>query len=100
MGDGVQSTARRTGMPSAVPANSDAEALRVVHVIAPSPMGGVERVVGLLAGAQYRRFRSSSVVALLDPSGPEPGLVTSLRHADIPTMENPLLWFLMQFHDE
>ena len=72
-------------MPTTVPANFDAETHRVVHVIAPSPMGGAERIVRLLAGAQYRRFRSSSVVALLDPSGPEPWLVTSLRHADVPT---------------
>ena len=86
MGDGVRRTARRTGMPTTVPANSDAETPRVVHVIAPSPMGGAERVVRLLAGAQYRRFRSSSVVALLDPSGPEPGLVESLREAGVPTV--------------
>jgi len=57
---------------------------RVVHAIAPATLGGAERVVYLLAAALWRRAQSCSVVALLDPTGPEPWLVQALRSNGIP----------------
>lgn len=58
----------------------------VLHVIAPDEMGGAERVVHDSAVGQQDRGMSVSVLALLDPSGPDPWLVTALRSQQVPVM--------------
>ena len=57
---------------------------RILHVIAPNAMGGAERVVHDSALGQRDRGRSVAVLALLDPSGPDPWLVTALRSKRVP----------------
>ncbi len=59
---------------------------RILHVIAPDAMGGAERVVHDSAVGQRARGMSVSVLALLDPSGPDPWLVTALRSQRVPIL--------------
>lgn len=65
--------------------HSDGAPQRILHVIAPNAMGGAERVVHDNAVGQRDRGRSVAVLALLDPSGPDPWLVTALRSQQVPT---------------
>ena len=58
--------------------------MRVVVAIAPSPMGGVERVVHQLARGLHRRQVLATVVTLLESGVEDPWLVESLRVAGIP----------------
>jgi glycosyltransferase involved in cell wall biosynthesis len=52
---------------------------KVLHVLAPAPYGGLERVVHLLAGGQRARGDDVHVAALLDEGAKEPPLVAELR---------------------
>ncbi|UCG85488.1 MAG: glycosyltransferase [Gemmatimonadota bacterium] len=61
------------------------EPQRILHAIAPNAMGGAERVVHDSAVGQQDRGQSVGVLALLDPDGPDPWLVTALRSRRIST---------------
>lgn len=54
---------------------------RVLHVIAPAPFGGLERVVETLTLAQASSGRPVGLVAILDPGAGEPPFLTGLRGA-------------------
>jgi len=73
--DGIMTTEVTAGQP-----------WKVLHVIAPDETGGAERVVHDSAVGQQDRGMSVSVLALLDPSGPEPWLVTALRSRQVPVL--------------
>lgn len=59
---------------------------RVVHVLAPAPYGGLERVVHSLAVGQQSRGDEVSVVALVDAGEPEVPLVAQLRADGVPVV--------------
>jgi glycosyltransferase involved in cell wall biosynthesis len=52
---------------------------RIVHVLAPAPYGGLERVVHALAVGQQSRGDDVSVIALVDAGAPEVSLLPELR---------------------
>ena len=54
---------------------------RVLHVLAPAPFGGLERVVERLALAQARSGRPVGLVPILDAGSSEPGFFHGLRGA-------------------
>ena len=58
----------------------------VLHVLAPAPWGGLERVVRALAAGAARRGRETHVAALLgrDDSAAAHPFVASLREAGVP----------------
>jgi glycosyltransferase involved in cell wall biosynthesis len=57
--------------------------MRVLHVLAPAPFGGLERVVHTLAVGQRDSVSQVRVLALLDAGAPEPATVAQLRDAGI-----------------
>ena len=57
--------------------------MRVLHVLAPAPYGGLERVVHALAVAQRDRGYDVRVLALLDAGDSQPAPVVELRRAAI-----------------
>ena len=62
----------------------------VVHVLAPGPVGGLERVVTALAGAQRRDGTDARVVAVTDAEAPEPASLDALREHGVPVLPVPL----------
>lgn len=60
--------------------------LRVVHLIAPAPIGGAESVVKTLASSRRRYSGHTEVTAIVSDSGPEMFL-QQLRASGIPTAE-------------
>ena len=58
---------------------SAAHALRVLHVVAPSPVGGLERVVCTLIPAQLAAGIDARVAAIVDPGVDAHPVVTELR---------------------
>ena len=58
----------------------------VVHVIAPAPIGGAERVVRDLAVGQAAAGLAPKVALLLDEGGPESWLMGELERSNVPTM--------------
>ncbi|HEU5217620.1 MAG TPA: glycosyltransferase [Gemmatimonadales bacterium] len=52
---------------------------RVLHLLAPAPFGGLERVVERLALAQAESGRPVGVAAILDAGAAEPAFLTRLR---------------------
>ncbi|MFL5540194.1 MAG: glycosyltransferase [Longimicrobiaceae bacterium] len=59
--------------------------MTVLHVLAPAPWGGLERVVRALAAGAARRGRETHVAALLGPDrSAEHPFVVSLRDAGVP----------------
>src|SRR5262249_62353858 len=53
--------------------------LRLLHIFAPAPVGGLESVVQMLALGQQERGAQVAVVAVLDGDTPEPPSVAALR---------------------
>ena len=64
--------------------------MRVVHVLAAGLVGGLERVVTALAGAQRRAGSDARVVAVTDAGTPEPEAVAALRNEGVPVLTVPL----------
>jgi glycosyltransferase involved in cell wall biosynthesis len=58
--------------------------LKVLHLVAPAPFGGLERVVHALSVGQKRKGYDIRVITLLETGATEPSIVGELRHADIP----------------
>ncbi len=59
--------------------------MRIVHLLAPAPFGGLERVVTLLAAGLHRRGHAVSVGALVEQGAvQEPGLVKALAQTGVP----------------
>ena len=58
-----------------------AERLRVLHLFAPAPFGGLERVVASLAAGQVAVGHSVHVGAVVDAGSPQPPVVRDLREA-------------------
>lgn len=56
----------------------------VLHVLAPAPVGGLERVVETLAHGQRGRGLDVGVVAVVEPDGDEHPFVGRLRAASVP----------------
>jgi len=55
----------------------------VLHVLAPAPVGGLERVVLALASGFRRRGHHVAVAAIVTPSQPEPPLLAALRESGV-----------------
>jgi glycosyltransferase involved in cell wall biosynthesis len=53
--------------------------LRIAHLLAPAPLGGLESVVRGLAAAQHGRGHIVTVAASLTPGTPEPRFLAELR---------------------
>jgi glycosyltransferase involved in cell wall biosynthesis len=60
--------------------------LKIWHLVAPAPFGGLERVVYALALGQQNAGAGVSVVALLDDHGEEPSIIDELRKANVPVI--------------
>lgn len=58
--------------------------LTVVHIVAPAPFGGLERVVRTLAAGQIEAGHRVHVLAVLSPDPAEHPFVASLRGAGVP----------------
>jgi glycosyltransferase involved in cell wall biosynthesis len=54
--------------------------MKIMHLLAPAPFGGLERVVRSLATAQQARGLDVRVVALVSAGRPEPTLIGALRN--------------------
>ena len=72
------STPAPTTRPIAAPSGRP---LRIVHILAPAPFGGLERVVESLAAGHARRGHDVSVVLVMSPGGAEHPLSAPLRAA-------------------
>ncbi len=57
----------------------------ILHVAAPAPVGGLERVVHALARGQAQRGHRVHVLAVLDPGAGEHPFVAALRADGVPT---------------
>ena len=57
--------------------------MRVLHVIAPAPYGGLERVVESLAVAQHWRGHEVDVAAIIEANVPEPPILDFLRRGGV-----------------
>lgn len=60
--------------------------MKVLHLVAPAPFGGLERVVYALSVGQKRKGYDVRVITLLETGATEPYIVGELRHADIPVI--------------
>ena len=60
--------------------------MKVLHLVAPAPFGGLERVVYALSVGQKRKSYDVRVVTLVEAGATEPSLVGELRHADVPVI--------------
>jgi glycosyltransferase involved in cell wall biosynthesis len=58
-------------------------ALTILHVAAPSPVGGLERVLDALAAGLARRGHRVHLAAVLDRGRPDPPLLASLGQAGV-----------------
>jgi glycosyltransferase involved in cell wall biosynthesis len=66
--------------------------LRIFHLLAPAPFGGLERVVFALAAGQKERGHEVAVIPILEHDAPEPSLLGELRDVGvqvIPIIEHP-----------
>ncbi len=60
--------------------------MRVLHLLAPAPFGGLERVVHALSLGQKRKGYDVSVITLLEAGAIEPSIVAELRNAGVPVL--------------
>jgi glycosyltransferase involved in cell wall biosynthesis len=60
-----------------------ASPLRIAHLLAPAPLGGLESVVRGLAGAQHERGHEVIVAASLTPDTPVPRFLTELAELGV-----------------
>lgn len=67
----------------AIPHRTDASGLRVVHLSAPAPFGGLESVVAMLSSAQRTLGLDVSVLAVLEPGASVPDAFTALPSAGV-----------------
>ena len=58
--------------------------MQVVHILAPGPVGGLERVVTTLAAAQRASGSDVRVIAVLDEGAREPASLLALRDGGVP----------------
>ncbi len=58
----------------------------IVHVLAPGPVGGLERVVSALVTGQRHAGHDARVVAVLDAGVDDTPFLTELRHAAVPVL--------------
>jgi glycosyltransferase involved in cell wall biosynthesis len=58
--------------------------MQVVHILAPGPVGGLERVVTTLAAAQRAAGSDVRVIAVLDEGVREPASLLALRDGGVP----------------
>lgn len=58
--------------------------MKILHLVAPAPFGGLERVVYALSVGQKRKGYDVRVITLLETGAPEPSIVGELRRADVP----------------
>jgi glycosyltransferase involved in cell wall biosynthesis len=61
--------------------------LKVLHLVAPAPFGGLERVVYALASGQKKKGYDVQVIALLESGVTEPSLVSDLHEAGVPVVQ-------------
>lgn len=66
-------------------AQTEESPLRIVHIAAPGPVGGLESVVIGLAAGHRRRGLETEVVAVLGPDPEETPFVEALRKEGVPT---------------
>lgn len=57
--------------------------MKILHVLAPAPVGGLERVVQALAIGQHRSGHDVAVIALLETSAEDHPFLGPLRAADV-----------------
>lgn len=57
--------------------------MNILHVTAPAPVGGLERVVEGLASGHRRRGHRVALAAVLTPDGPEPAFLAAARAAGV-----------------
>ena len=58
--------------------------MRILHLLAPAPTGGLESVVATLASAQHRAGHEVHVATLEQEHSEEPALLAALRNAGVP----------------
>ena len=66
--------------------------MKIFHLLAPAPFGGLERVVFALAAGQKARGHEVAVLPILEPDATEPSIIGELRNAGvqvIPIIEHP-----------
>jgi glycosyltransferase involved in cell wall biosynthesis len=61
--------------------------LRIIHLLAPAPFGGLERVVEMLAVAQRAAGHEVHVVVSIAPDPTDHPFVTTLRQREVPVIE-------------
>lgn len=61
--------------------------MRIIHLLAPAPFGGLERVVEMLAVAQRAAGHQVHVVVSIAPDPAEHPFVTTLRQREVPVIE-------------
>lgn len=75
--------------------------LSIVHITAPAPVGGLERVVQTLAIGQHRAGHTVRVIAVIDPNATQHPFAVPLREAGVPVslIELPGRSYLREMRD-